>query len=457
MKPARRSSPLSARRLAVEALLCVDDGKTAQQALSAVLDAYSTDVRDRHLASELTYGLLRNEGRVRFLLNRLLPRSADLPKAFLHILGLAVYTHIGLERIPFHAAVNEAVAEARFRFGSALAGVANGVLRALERLGTAVFSPSFYALPSDGDVRDPSVAKLIPWMRLARFHSLPLWIVRLWLAHYGSADTLCLIRRASSRPWRALRVNTCANGSERLYTALAACADGFRFRRCGVSGFVAAPEFPFPVVLGRCVDDWIADGLLSRQSCGSQSVLKALGFGMRRDRPVWDMCAGFGGKTAFLLERGITVALSTDISFSRLSLLGADCSRLALSSPPVALSDASRPAVRSFGGDMLLDVPCSGLGVLAGRPDIRRLRQTKRSIRLFPKTQEAILDAALSLLRPGCELAYVTCTLVPHENGRIIEGVLARDPGLECLRVWQSPNTCPWIEGMFGALLRRRF
>ena len=457
MTPIRRSSPFSARWLAVEALLCVDAGKTAQQALSAVLDAHSADVRDRHLASELTYGLLRNESRVRFLLDRLLPHSADLPPAFLHILGVAVYTRIALERIPFRAAVNEAVKEARSRFGASLAGVANGALRGIERLGAAIFSPSFYALPSDGDPRDPSSAEQMTWMRLARFHSLPLWIVRLWLTHYGAGDTLCLMRRASSRPWRALRVNMRANGCEVLHTALGALVDGFRFRRCGVSGFVAAPEYHFPLVLGRSVDDWIADGLLSRQSCGSQSVLKALGFGMRRERPVWDMCAGFGGKTAFLLERGVKVALSTDISIARLSLLGGDCVRLGLATPSLALSDASRPAVRSFSGDMLLDVPCSGLGVLAGRPDIRRVRMTKRSIRLFPKMQSLILNAALGLLQPGCELAYVTCTLVPQENDRMIEGVLAHDAGLECLRVWQSQNNCPWVEGMYGALLRRNF
>ncbi len=457
MASGRLSKRFTARRLAVEALLLVDAGRTAQQALSAVLEAYPADKRERRLASELTYGLLRNEGRIRFLLERLLPRSADLPPAFLHILGLAVYTRIALERIPFRAAVDEAVKEARCRFGAALSGVANGVLRSLERLGKAVFSPSFYALPSDGDVLDPSAAAKMAWMRLARFHSLPLWIVRLWTEHYGPADALRLMRRASSRPWRGLRVNMRARGSDRLHAALAALEDDFRFRPCGASGFVAAPDFRFPPILGRPLDDWIEDGLLSRQSCGSQSVLKALGFGTRRERPVWDMCAGFGGKTAFLLERGTTVALATDVACARLSQLGGDCARLGLAPPPAVLSDACRPAVRAFDGDMLLDVPCSGLGVLAGRPDIRRARMTKRSIRLFPKMQAAILDAAAALLRPGCDLAYVTCTLVPQENGRIIDDVLARDAGLECLREWQSPASCPWIEGMYGALIRRRF
>ena len=106
---------------------------------------------------------------------------------------------------------------------------------------------------------------------------------------------------------------------------------------------------------------------------------------------------------------------------------------------------------------MLVDAPCSGLGVLARRPDIRFTgRRDAGAFRGYAQTQQRILAALAERLEQGCELAYLTCTLNPEENEVVVENLLAQDRGLELVRSWTTPLTHPWLEGMFGAVLRRR-
>ena len=99
-------------------------------------------------------------------------------------------------------------------------------------------------------------------------------------------------------------------------------------------------------------------------------------------------------------------------------------------------------------------MPCSGLGVLARRPDLRRRPRT--ALAEHADLQRAILKALAARLEPGAELAYITCTLHPLENEQAVDWLLAEDSGLERLVQWQTPHDHPWLEGMFAARLRRR-
>ena len=102
---------------------------------------------------------------------------------------------------------------------------------------------------------------------------------------------------------------------------------------------------------------------------------------------------------------------------------------------------------------MLVDAPCSGLGVLARRPDIRRRPQQQAVDHEL--LQHKILERLVGLLQPGCELAYITCTLRVQENKKQIGRLMRDHTDLRLCSQWQTPNEHPWLEGMFGAVLRK--
>jgi len=445
-----RALPFTARNVALSALLSVDAGQSAQQALSLAFgqsfaegadkSAASLPTVERNLCSELVYGYLRSEIRIAFVLAQVLPRPQSLPRPLLHVLGLAVYSLMFQDRIPDHAAVFSAVETTRALYGSALAKVANGALRSLQRLADAPLQPDFY-LP--GGVAVGSVE------HLALFYSLPLWIVGHWCKRYGPQAAEQLAQRSFARPWSALRVNACHVLGHDLLSDLLAQGG----TPVGQWGAAFAPGNLPAQACGKALTDLLACGAVSFQSAGSQLVLEKLGL-YDWKRPVWDVCAGFGGKTVALLEREVAVAFSTDRNLQRLTGLPGQCARLLLPCPGTALIDAVAPPCSAWAGHMLIDVPCSGLGVLARRPDIRR-RPQQQALE-HEQLQGRMLERLVAMLQPGCELAYITCTLRMQENEKQIQKVMRNAPGLQLVRQWQTPHEHPWLEGMFGAVLRKQ-
>ena len=443
--------PRTARTAALHALLLVEAGDTAQAALARTLATPSDtalSAQDRHLCSELVYGSLRHELRLGFLLRKLLPRPAGLPPEILVILRFSLHSLLFLHT-PHHAVVHSAVELARALAGQAMARLVNAVLRSVQRLGDAVLQEDFYLLQGQKGLA-----------RLAAYYSLPACVCTLWQNAYGESAALALMRRSLSRPWTGVRLNSSASAAawqghdltdlRQEFIRLAGPEDCVPVGR---SGLAVAPGRMPQVLLGRDVASWQQTGLLSMQSAASQLVLEALGC-LDWTGPVWDACAGYGGKSHCLLESGRNVALATDVSRERLAQLPRQCHRLAVPSPLLALSDASRPCVRHWQGHILADVPCSGLGVLARRPDLRK-RLDRKNIAANLASQRAILDGLADLLKPGRELAYITCTLNPAENEDRVQAFLARHKGFSLVRQWQTPHEHPWLEGMYGAVLRK--
>lgn len=453
--------PRNGRTAALHALLLTDSGLSAQEALA---DALSVPLgegqrvdkavavlpeQERHLCSELVYGCLRAEIRIAYLLGRVLPKPERLPLPLRHILELAVYALLFQERVPDHAAVYSAVEQAERLFGRSLARVVNGALRSIQRFGTAVDTPEFYVVDKEGAVADE-------WDGLCRYYSLPRWLGDLWHDAYGREAALCLMRRSFARPWSGVRVNARHEAAEDLLADLRRCAKEACGEPVGRWGVAFAPGGLPARVLGQSLSQWRASGALSLQSAGSQLAVQALELD-RWNAPVWDACAGFGGKSAALLEQGINVTLCTDRSWSRLRHLPGVCRELRLPRPAVCLADACAPPLTSWNGHILLDAPCSGLGVLARRPDIRKdSRRSPADLKQLEALQNRMLLRLGALLQQGLELAYITCTLNPTENELAVSRLLAARPELALLRQWQTPHEHPWLEGMYGAVLRRR-
>lgn len=437
-----------ARALAVRSLELMDDGQPAQAAVDAVLSAHPVPARERRLAAELAYGCARERIRCDAIMRRLLRDPGRLPRPMLHILAIAVHSLLFQSRIPAHAAISQAVAQVSGLYGARLARVANGVLRSLQRLGRAPLEQDWYAEPGDAPEERA-------WRAACRFWSLPESIADLWRDAYGEEAALRLMRRSFERPWTGIRLNALHPQAPAVRSALLERTPEALREPLGAWGLAFAPGALPEEALGEPLAHWRSASVLDFQSAGSQVVLAELGL-FSWQEPVWDVCAGVGGKSRALLEAGVPVLLATDTSAARLSRLLASVQAGGAHGLELALADATRPPLRRWQGHILVDAPCSGLGILARRPDIRFPgRRSNAVLRAYPQTQGRILKALAARLTPGHELAYLTCTLDPLENEGVVEALLAQDKGLELVRSWTTPECHPWLEGMFGALLRR--
>ncbi|MDE5832700.1 MAG: antitermination protein NusB, partial [Desulfovibrio sp.] len=208
---------------------------------------------------------------------------------------------------------------------------------------------------------------------------------------------------------------------------------------------------PAPL-LERGPGSLFGEGVFSFPAAGSQMAIRELGLRDWRE-PVWDCCAGAGGKTLALLDAGVPVTLASDPSPSRPRAMLAECRRLKIAAPGLVRASALAPPLTVWRGNILADVPCSGSGVLARRPD---LRLKKPDIAAFARLQLGILESCASLLQPGKELAYITCSRNPAENEELAARFLKKHPEMEQTRSWQTPVEHPWLEGMGGVVLRKK-
>ncbi len=379
------------------------------------LDASTLDGRDRGLAVELTYGVLRRLGtidwRLEPVLDKPLPR---LPVLVQMLLRLGAYQILFLDRIPPSAAVNESVNLARANartLGRDWSGLVNAVLRSLIR------EPARPWPSADTDAAEA----------LAIRHSVPLWLSRRWLDRLGAADAEIACEQAASIPPVTLRVNRLKIRRED-YLA--------RLREAGI---VAAPTSISPV--GITIEEGGAvtslpgfeEGLFYVEDEAAQLIPPLLE--PQPSEVVLDACAAPGGKATHLAElmqdRGAIYAL--DRKGARLDLVRANCARLGITSVlPVqgdvrnavewtrAVGSSSTTDVRPTFDRILVDAPCSGLGVLRRHPEAK-WRKDSESFDRHRTLQLQILDSVAPCLRPGGVLVYSTCSTEPEENEAVID------------------------------------
>ncbi|MDR2160830.1 MAG: Fmu (Sun) domain-containing protein [Desulfovibrio sp.] len=444
--------PRAAALRAIHAVLRGDEN--SQSALSRGLDSGEMSPTDRRLCTELAYGVLRAYGSLRDEVFALLDNPDKLPPEMRLTLILSCY-ELGRLRVPPHATVHWAVTHIRNRFGRDLAGVANAVLRSLARRRGAGEDPP----PPSGSPLPPGAGDE---EALARRHALPSWIVRLWREQYGQEALLRYLAASSGRPPSGLRLNRrFPDWVDTLRGLQAQGPPEARPLRVGE----AALAFPgsLPVQAGRL----LAEGRASRQSAASYQALLSLE-PSSWPGPLWDACAGRGGKTMALLEVGLPVALATDPAGRRLRALAPEYRRLVPAPPlprllPLAAQEAPGGAAAPGGssaslpsrfGAVLLDVPCSGLGTLARHPEIR-LRLTAERISRLAALQRALLEAAWDRLLPGGRVIYLTCTLNKAENEDQIAAFLSRHASATLIREFQTPSDSPLLEFFYAACLGR--
>lgn len=390
---------MTAREIALDVLTRVEEDRAfADLLLAHHLNRSGLDPRDRRLATELTYGVLRWRARLDAHLREASERSLETLAPWLrNLLRLGAYQCLFLDRVPPHAAVHESVALARQQGHEGIALFVNAVLRALLRQGRVLEEP-----------QDPIEA-------LAFRHAFPEWLVRRWVARYGAAEAETLMKALNERPPFTIRVNTLRLTREELI---------LRLKREGVGAF-PTPHAPDGLILEKPLlpdsSPSYSEGLWTVQD--EASILIGHLLAPKPGERIADLCAAPGGKTTHLAQimenRGSLVAV--DPHPGRLELLRDACRRFGVTIVEPILSEAQglrRPA--SF-DRVLVDAPCSNLGILRRAPELKWHRQEEELSRLAAD-QAAILLAAASLVRPGGVLVYSTCSLEPDEN----ESVVAR-------------------------------
>jgi len=380
----------------------------ATPALSAALARSSLGPEDRALTTELVYGVLRQRARLDRALTAYMPRG--LPKrdhVVANALRIAAYQLLMLDRIPAHAAVDDAVGAIKLTRGASMAGFANAVLRKLATGGEP-------ALPPPGPER------------VAVEHSLPPWMVSELAAVVPAAELDAAAAALSAPAPLSLRAAG-QTSRDALIAALAAERPG-----AILTPSPLLPEALLARGLAQPFDTTAArSGHLVVQDLGAQLIARLLGPGA--GPRILDACAGRGGKTLHLMDLYPEAEITaSDLSPGKLDELAGAASQLGMDAPARIACDltdsaAVRAALAPPYHAVLLDAPCSGLGVLRRHPEAKQRRSATDPARLAALTAR-IVDQVAPLVAPGGVLVFAVCTFTRAETEQQLAGLLARHP-----------------------------
>jgi 16S rRNA (cytosine967-C5)-methyltransferase len=404
-RPDARGKAIAPARSCAYAVLrrVFEHGAYADLALRAESDSAQLDARDRALAMRLAFGAVQRKGTLDHLIGRLAERPAErLDPPVLAALRLGLYELLYLSGSPDHAVVADTVELAK-RHGRGGHGLVNAVLRRAAREGAG-------ALLGSLDDATPEHAAVL--------HSHPEWIVRLWWERLGAEDARALLASDNEPGEVALRANTLVTDPDSLERALA--AQSVSAHRDETIAEAIVLDGPLDVHDSPL---W-QEGAFLAQSRAAMLVARTLG--PSPGERVLDLCAAPGGKTTHLaaLMQGEGSVLAVERNRARAGALERTARRLRAGNVRVELGDAGAPRAEGAVFDrVLVDPPCSGLGVLQARADLR-WRVGEADVVQMAETQRSILAAGAGALRPGGVLVYSTCTVSPIENEQLIEGFL---------------------------------
>ena len=399
---------LSAREAALQALYRVErDGAFLNLALPPLLGGLPP--RERALARELASGTVRRRNTLDWSLELFLKRPlGELTIWMRNLLRLGAYQLLYLERIPAHAAVDEAVKLAR-RYGHrGVAGLANAVLRRLAAAG--------------GDLPWPDPARR-PVEDLVLRCSHPPWLVERWVRRFGLEEARSLCEANNIPPPLALRPNRLRTEPAALKERLAAEGVPSDFSPRLPGALLAKPEGALSSLAS------FREGLFTVQ--GESSILVAPLLQPQPGERIVDLCSAPGGKSTHLAElmddRGLITAV--DLHAHRLGLVEQAARRLGLTAIKTLLADGTRIGTAGLQPPhrILVDAPCSGLGVIRRLPELK-WRRHPADLERLPRLQLALLGAAAALLRPGGLLLYSVCTFEPEETAAVAEAFSAAHP-----------------------------
>jgi len=406
-------APLDARAATLHILEQLDSRPATLDSIleteAAMIDALAR--RDRALFNQLVYGVLR----WRLRLDAVISAHASRPLKKIaptvrNLLRLGLFQIRFLDRIPASAAVNTTVALAKTHRASKAAGFVNAVLR------SALRDPDREGIPD---------AAADPVGHLSVSQSMPRWLVARWIDRLGPDETASLCESVNTIPPTVLRCNALKNSLPELMEALAADAER-------VAPLAEVPGALQLIRPRRAIHRMqaFADGRFSVQDGAAQLI--SLLLDPRPGETVLDACAGLGGKTTHLAQRmenrGRVVAL--DHVAAKLARLEKEARRMGLAIIETRRTDLNRPidpADLPRFDRILLDAPCSGLGVLRRNPDAK-WSSLKKDIAGFTRRQARFLERLAPLIKKQGTLVFAVCSMEPEENESVVKQFLKKHP-----------------------------
>ena len=416
----------SARTTALSALIATRrQGAWSDGVLKQYIARDALDRRDAALASQLCYGVLQNRALLEYELSQVLScKFKDLQPVVADILLLGAYQVLLLERVPDSAAVNEAVEQCKTYGNRRAAGLVNGVLRSLSR------QKGSLTQPDDLETKYSHPAALVALLR----ENLPEGTLEAFLAADNAPAPMTLqynpLKTQPQSVWDEL---TAAGVRLTPHPWLPDC-----MLAEGAGDLTKLPAF--------------CDGRVYVQDAAAALAARCAGAqpGMR----VLDVCAAPGGKSFAMASRmeNRGEVLSCDIHPHKIALLEKGAQRLGIENLTARVQDASARC-EEFAGQMdvvVADVPCSGLGVIRKKPDIRY--KDLAPMERLPQVQRAILENVSAYVKPGGVLLYSTCTVLRRENEDVAQAFLQAHPEF-CAEAISLPDGLHVQDARFVTLL----
>jgi len=399
------TTPRTVRLVAYQTLSRIEkEHSHADILLDHLLSRGDVPERDRPLLTELVYGTLRRQGTLDWVIDHSGQRADRLERPLLTTLRLGVYQLLFLDRIPPRAAIYETVELAKTVVPRG-AGLVNALLRRVDRERDRLPWP-----PQDDLAGHISIV-----------YGHPRWIVEGWIQQLGGDGAIDCARAMSLPPPVTLRVNTRRISREEAMG---------RLQTEGATGIRETPFSPVGVAVDRLPPlrdlPSFREGLVSVQDESSQMAVILLD--PRPGETILDACAAPGGKTTMIAEltgdQGRVIAL--DRHPRKCSLISETARRLGMTSIETVTADATTwsPPAGTLFDRVLVDAPCSGLGVIRRHPE-GKWWKTPEDLPRLSRLQETILARVSRFVRPGGVLVYSTCSTNPDENERVIERFLA--------------------------------
>ncbi|MFE8695232.1 16S rRNA (cytosine(967)-C(5))-methyltransferase RsmB [Cytobacillus sp. FJAT-53684] len=365
--------------------------------------------KDIGLLTELTYGTLQRKMSLDFFLQPFLKGNKKIETWVKQLLRLTLYQMVYLDKIPDRAAIFEAVEIAKKRGHKGISGMVNGVLRNIQRQG----------LPSLDSLNDPNE-------RLAIETSHPLWLVKRWVDQLGFEQTKQMCELNLTAPLQTARVNLTKTTIDDCLAQLA--EEGFE-----VEGSPAIPE-AIKCLRGNLANsNAFKEGLITIQD--ESSMLAAYALGASENEKIMDACAAPGGKSTHIAEKlqNTGQVVSLDLHEHKVKLINDNARRLNLTNIVTSTLD-SRKVQEHFEKEsidrILLDAPCSGLGVMRRKPDMKYTKKETDLLQLST-IQMNLLNAVSPLLKKGGILVYSTCTVDREENQHVVASFLKEHTDFE--------------------------
>jgi len=394
----------------------------AEAALHRAFAKHSLSSQNSRLVSELVYGIVRRQRTLDALIDQFASKPAlQQPPKLRLILQLGFYQLRYLTQVPPSAAVDTSVDLAKSNGLGKLAGVVNGILR------------QYIRQTETGD--DPLKLPQDSIQRLGVLHSFPNWLVQLWCDELGEETASQLALWFNQAPHIDLRINP-------LLTTRATVEKALQEAKIG---YTVVPWIPWGIRLasgGGNIQQLpgFQAGWWTVQDFSAQLVSYLLN--PQPGETVIDACAAPGGKTTHIAElmRDRGIIWTCDRAANRLKKVASNTQRLQLQSIQTCVGDVRELSQFEETADrVLIDAPCSGLGTLHRRADLR-WRQTPQNLVALAQLQQEILSCAANWVKPQGTMVYATCTINPLENEDVIQTFLTNHPQWE---IASPPNNFP--------------